>query len=435
MKKIWNRTWTPVGSIMAVLPLVMLGCASEAPTAQSHDEKFASAQQDLCAAGGLVSDDADYVAAAGELVNWTASASCQLANPQYEFWWQRPGEGWLLLQPWSTANTYAWDTTGAAEGTYNWQVWVREAGSQEVLETWAGHGFTVSNGACATVTTTTTPNGHGAPGAPVAIASGADCTNAEYEVWHQPPNGAWEVLQPYATASTYNWNTTGAVTGDHLFEVWIRKAGTQSTYDAYNYFSYHVDAPCSAVSESFDPPGPASIGDDIKVTAAGSCDSDAEYKFWILPANGAFTMVQDWSPSNTYSWDTTGLTPGDYSFQTWVRSAGSSGSYEAWTGHTYTLAAACDTATIDLSPSSPAQAGTIVTVSGGASTCPAPTYQFWLLSPSGSFQSVQAYGVGSSYRWDTTGLTPGDYSFQVWARQSGSNASFQTWAGKTFTVQ
>lgn len=435
MKKIWNQAWSPAGPILAALPFLIMGCALETPTNAPQDEDVTSAKEDLCSAGGLVSDDADYIAAAGELVNWTATASCQLANPEFEYWWQPPGSSWLLLQPWSTSNTYAWDTTGAAEGTYNWQVWVREAGSQEVFETWAGHDFTVSNGACTTVTSTTSPSGHSAAGTTVSVASQSDCSNAEYEVWHQPPSGAWEVLQQFSSPSTYNWDTSGAPTGDHLFQVWIRKGGTQSTFDAYDYFTYHIDGPCSAVSESFDPPSPASIGDQIKVTATGTCDSGAEYKFWVLPPGGAFTMVQDWSSTNTYNWDTTGLATGDYSFQTWVRSAGSSGSFEAWTGHTYTLAAACDSATISLSPTGPAPAGTTVTLTGGATTCPSPTFEFWLLSPAGSFQTVQPYGSGSTYTWDTTGLAPGDYSFQVWARQNGSNASFQTWAGQTFTVQ
>ena len=38
---------------------------------------------------------------------------------------------------------------------------------------------------------------------------------------------------------------------------------------------------------------------------------------------------------------------------------------------------------------------------------------------------LQGYGAGSTVTWNTTGLAPGTYLFDVWVRQSGSTAQYE----------
>ncbi|HEV3193300.1 MAG TPA: S53 family peptidase, partial [Polyangiaceae bacterium] len=65
---------------------------------------------------------------AGTPVTLTAGSST-CGNPQYEFWERSPGGNWNVVQSWSSNSSYTWNTTGLADGTYGWQVYVREASS------------------------------------------------------------------------------------------------------------------------------------------------------------------------------------------------------------------------------------------------------------------------------------------------------------------
>lgn len=59
-----------------------------------------------------------------------AAAGCQHANPLYQFW-LRPATSstWQMVQAYSTSATYDWNSTGAAQGTVYFGVWVKDANS------------------------------------------------------------------------------------------------------------------------------------------------------------------------------------------------------------------------------------------------------------------------------------------------------------------
>jgi cell wall-associated protease len=67
----------------------------------------------------------------------------------------------------------------------------------------------------------------------------------------------------------------------------------------------------------------------------------------------------------------------------------------------------------------------VVTLSGTASGCPNPQYQFWIQPPGGGWTILQAYGTASSVSWNTTGQVTGTYYFDIWVRQSGSSAGWE----------
>jgi len=89
------------------------------------------------------------------------------------------------------------------------------------------------------------------------------------------------------------------------------------------------------------------------------------------------------------------------------------------------------------SPDSPQQVGTAVTFSATASGCPNPVYQFWTQAPGGAWTILQAYSTASSVSWNTTGLSAGIYSLDVWVKQSGSSASWEAHLSPnpTYTLQ
>jgi hypothetical protein len=81
---------------------------------------------------------------------------------------------------------------------------------------------------------------------------------------------------------------------------------------------------------------------------------------------------------------------------------------------------------ISTSPAPLQHPGTTIQITGLASSCSKPHYQFWKLVPgSSSWQLAQPYSIGTpTYSWSATGQVVGTYSFMVWAidTQSGGAA-------------
>jgi photosystem II stability/assembly factor-like uncharacterized protein len=65
----------------------------------------------------------------GMPVKFTGSAS-GCANPLYQFWLLAPGSStWQIMQAYSSATSFTWDTTGWPRGNYIYTVWVRDVSS------------------------------------------------------------------------------------------------------------------------------------------------------------------------------------------------------------------------------------------------------------------------------------------------------------------
>jgi hypothetical protein len=122
----------------------------------------------------------------------------------------------------------------------------------------------------------------------------------------------------------------------------------------------------------------------------------------------------------------------------WAKDSASTSSYDAFNANTYyTLTSQpCASVGVSAAPSSPAMIGTAVTITGAASGCSTPSYEFWILYPgSGTWQLARAYSTSATYSWVTTGLAAGTYRFSVWARDATSSASYDAWnASQYFTL-
>ncbi|MFZ5893973.1 MAG: RCC1 domain-containing protein [Myxococcota bacterium] len=343
-------------SIAFAIAGVLSACGSS-----SEAESVGSAAGNLCTGGALVSNISNYSASPGTQVTWTGSANCQFANPEYQFWRQSTGGVWSIVQAWSTSNTYNWDTTGFADGTYNWQVWVREAGSTAAWETYYGRPFQLlTGGPCSSVTSTPTPRNSATVGTTVQISNSANCntSTATYQIWHLAPGGTWQILQPYSTTATFNWDTTGAPLGNHQFQIWVRAQGLQTAYDAYTGFGFTVTATaCTGATISANPASPQAAGTPVTISATAATCSTPTYQFWMMPPGGAWTMVQDFSTTSSYNWDTSSGAAGAYSFQVWIRQQGTTNvSYETYAGLNY-------------STSGSATGGVSLVTSGGYHSC------------------------------------------------------------------
>jgi IPT/TIG domain len=295
---------------------------------------------------------------------------------------------------------------------------------------------------CTSVTETAAPPTTSPSGTTVtftAVASG--CALPLYQFWILAPGSTtWTILQAYSSTSTATWNTLGLLAGIYHYTVWARdtsSAGTQSnnlgSFDAaFQVAAYTLTAtPCTAVAESVSPSSPQASGVTITFSAVAATCPHPLYQFWLLaPGSTTWTIVQAYSASASFVWDTTGSIAGVYHYTVWVRDSGSAGMscnnlgcFDAFSPSTaYTLTTVpCTSVTESVSPSSPRPVGTVVTFTAVASTCPHPLYQFWILAPGSTTWTIgQAYSTTATFNWNTTGLVAGTYTYTVWARDSGS---------------
>ena len=383
--------------------------------------------------------------AAGITVTFTASAS-GCANPLYEFWILRPGSQWQIVQSYSSSRTFSWNTTGLAGGTYLYTVWARDAGSPGTScgslgceDTYfPGTAFSLTSQACTSVTESAAPASPQLAGTTVTFtASASGCPQPLYQFWILAPGYQWKVGQAYSSTATFSWSTTGLAPGSYLYTVWARDSSSPGTScgslgceDAYfPGTAYNLTSPCASATESAAPASPQLSGTTVTFTAASTGCPQPLYQFWILAPGHAWQIVQAYSGSATFSWNTTGLAPGSYLYTVWARDAsspgtscGSLGCEDAYfPGTTYSLTGqACSSVTESAAPGSPQHPGTTVTLTAAASGCPHPLYQFWILAPGHAWQVVQAYSSTATFSWTTTGLAPGSYLYTVWARDSSS---------------
>jgi spore germination protein YaaH len=186
-------------------------------------------------------------------------------------------------------------------------------------------------------------------------------------------------------------------------------------------------AGCAGVSVSQVPASPQATGAQIRVTGAASGCPNPLYEFWILPPGGSWALAQAYSSSPTFNWTTSGLPAGSYRFSVWARDASSPGTfgnspnrYDAFSAFQYLLTHGCSAMSASASPASTASVGTPVSITGSATGCSNPLYEFWILPPGGPWVLAQAYSSSPTFNWTTSGLPAGSYRFSVWARDASS---------------
>jgi len=274
-------------------------------------------------------------AESGTQVTFTATTS-GCANPRYEFWARWQGYStWQLLQGYSTNNVYQWNSKGAAAGTEYIGVWVKDAGSS--TSTFDGNAsipYTVTTKACTSVTLSASPTGfqNQQSGTQFTITAAGTCPDANpvYEFWALWQfSHTWQLLQSYSTNPVYLWNSSGATPGSEWFGVWVKDAASPtSTFDANASISLTVTPPvCAQVSfTSISPPATAVHGTGVQVVfnAAGyGCPNpNPLFEYWMLPqGSSTWQLLQAYSTSSTYTWNTNGAPAGTEQFSVWIRDA------------------------------------------------------------------------------------------------------------------
>jgi glucose/arabinose dehydrogenase len=268
---------------------------------------------------------------AGSPVNWTASASGGIGPYSYKFWLY-DGSTWKLGRDWGASTSFAWSSP--SQGTYFLQVWARNAGSSAEYDAWRGAGpFDVTAPAPLSATSLTADRVFPlAAGTPVTWSGLASGGSGPYTYKFFVFNGSsWSIGQDWSPFSTWTWVPPSS--GSYFFQMWVRNAGSANPFDAWvgaGPAAIGASQPLSVTSLLMSPMVPVMVGapTTIAAVAAGGL-GPYTYKFFVHDGSG-WSVGQDWSAASTFSWIPP--TTGSYSFQVWVRNAGSATAFDAWRG-------------------------------------------------------------------------------------------------------
>jgi hypothetical protein len=281
----------------------------------------------------------------GTPVVFTATASGGSGNYEYQFWLKISTAGTMTkMRDYASTAAWTWDTTGVTPGMYYVQVRARNAGSTSFYDKIMTLVYKINPPSATGLIVTPAPatGVTGTPAVFTAAASGGT-GSYEYEFW-RAINGILTRVQTYSTTNTWTWDTTG-VTGAFLVQVRARSAGSTAAYDVVKGVNYTVNPPAAtAVTLTPSPASPKVQGTAVTFTAQGSGGSgDYEYQFWRRrntdPVEPTMVLVRDYSATNTWTWDTTGATPGTYYVQARVRSRGTTAAYDKVMTINYTITA------------------------------------------------------------------------------------------------
>jgi len=289
----------------------------------------------------------------GGNVTETGSASCTGGYgynygtggpPLFRFWEFDPGSRWSMVQDYSLTNTHVWNTTGLPNGDYRLEVDVRsqDEPSSVAYDTVANITYHIGPPPCANAGLAVAPaSGTGGTGGSVVMTgSSTGCPNPVYRFWIQDPGSRWSMSQDYSATTTHTWGPVGTYhVGQYNMEVDVRDASETVAYDVVKNITYNLVG-CTGATITGAPPTTAPTGAaDVTLTATATCPAGATptYRFWIMDAGSRWSMVQDFSTSNTYTWAKGNQRIGVAHIEVDVRDQGSFDTYEfATQGQTYT---------------------------------------------------------------------------------------------------
>jgi hypothetical protein len=306
----------------------------------------ASSSSSACGTPALIATPAPPQQSGTQVTLTATTSGCP--NPLYEFWARWQGSStWQLLQGYSNSNVYRWNSAGAAAGTEQFGIWVKDVGSAtSTFDANSSIPYSVTTATCASVAVTAAPTSPQRSGTQVTITGNASgCTNSQYAFWARwQGSSVWQLLRGYSSTSTYVWNSTGAAAGTEYFGVWVKDASSStSSFDANASIPYSVTTPaCASVTISA---APTSVtrgsGTHVTITgaASGCPNANPRYEFWMRAASqSTWQLIQGYGTSATYDWNSTGAPAGTVYFGVWAKDTASpTGTFDANTSTPVTV--------------------------------------------------------------------------------------------------
>jgi hypothetical protein len=404
------------------------------PEGQSSLTTNASIPGAGCATAGFTASPPSPQPVGTSITVTARSTGCN--TPEYAFWLRLPDGTWLRERDYARAATWTLNTAALSPGSYELGIWARQVSSSRSNDAYAFAGFQLGGSACLSASLTpgaAPPRPSGTVVTFTAASSG--CSSPQYRFWILPPGGSWTSVQPYGAGTTWAFDSSKYGSGNFQVGVWVRQAGSTSSYDAFYVTSYWIQSGAGCVVSGLTPSvaSPQAVGAPVTFTPQQSGCTN-QYRFWLLPPGGSWRVMQDYGAGATWAWNTAGYAPGTYEVGVWEGRSSAPGAYESYAITSFTLEVpTCTSASLSSDLSGPQPPGATITFTATSTGCASPQYEFWLLAPNGAWTMKHAYG-GATWSWNTTGLAPGTYQVGVWARQAGSAASYDAYYIGTYRV-
>lgn len=285
-----------------------------------------------------VRSDVTFPVLTSTAITWTVRPKGGTAGPlQFQFWrYSAKTAQWTMVRDYSTSKTYSWVPAWGDEGQYNLQVLARNAGSTAASDAAVSTGtFQIDRAPMQLSADKLFPL---APGTTATIraeaASGG--TTLEYQFWlYNQGTGTWTNARPYHTSQTYAWTPT--TVGTYAFQVWARRVGSTEQYETWRSTNLLEvsQTPAKLEQLTVSTTLPAKAGTTITWTAhaSGGTAGPVQYAFYLYTEGIGWSLLKAYSSSNSVSWTPTAA--GTYAIQAWVRSAGSTATYESFKSSGY----------------------------------------------------------------------------------------------------
>jgi hypothetical protein len=424
--------------------------------------------------------DVALPAPAGTTITWTAAARGGVYLLEYQFVLYSSAAGlWQIVRDWSTESTWLQVTTPADEGDIVVVVLVRSGsgGGAEARAEAYGHisapagsfvmASTISGGRLPAVSRETYAGGWipiGTENGLTVSAFPAGHLPGGFYAWMRMPDGGTPGVGAYDNAkgepdpvadvpglwtSECSSSSTGSfrifqlepgpTPGESRLGADIRqRCGTESTelfaavrinssVPLFNMFPIVTNAPAIV--------GPGTV---VTWTAAASSGTGpVEYRFIRYDLQqGTWTLVRDWASDPHYRWIPTLDDVAWYAVQVWARTAGSTVAYEDWRNSDTLVVAPMPLTVHDLQwDAARARAGeplTLEAIAGGGTGD--LEYRFVKFERTvGRWTLIREYAPSNRVDW--TPEAAGDYDIQVWVREVGSVAAYDTWRGEPLGVK
>ena len=386
----------------------------------------------------------------GASVSLSASATCTAGEAEYAFVGKDPLQGWVWICGYGTSPC-TWATNTAGPGQWEIQAWARAIAHPEMsYEGWQAiqplYTIAADTGTCSSVTAQNAPVTSASIGTSVTVTGAATCDAgavAEYTVVAGDPHGHWSELCPWQTSPTCVWDTTGALPGDWMVQIWARRWGSGSYYDSYvdDPYTLFLSGTCTPTALSADPADQQDVGTDVTLTAAADCTAGAaQYRFVAGDPGGAWSELCGWQDGTNCTWHTNGATPGNWSVQVWTRMKGKTNAYDGYRDLAYKLVTAGDCAgalTAEPTPAAQQTTGGNVSIVATPTCTVGATPQFYFVGmrPDNSwFELCPGWRSSDTCVWNTTGEPTGAYVLQVWVRKIGSPDPLENYFSFAYAV-
>jgi len=367
----------------------------------------------------------------------------------YEYWFVMSSNGgvsYSTVRPYSSSPTFTWDTSTANAGSYIIVVYVRNAGSPAVMEAKTSMTYSVVTAPPASgVTLTASPASPQFKGTQVTLTAAGQGGSGSYEYKFTISSDGgitYSTLRTYSTSSSFTWDTSTVNAGSHIIVAYVRNAGSSALVEAKSSLTYSIvsASPATGVTLTATPPSPQVKGTQVTLTAAGKGGSGSyEYKYIISSDGGVtYSTLSAYSPSSTFTWDTSAVSAGNYVIVVYVRNAGSPALMEAKNSLTYSVVTTppATGVTFTASPASPQVKGTKVTLSasgqGGSGTY---EYKYGISTDGGAtYTALTPYSLTSTFTWDTSTVNAGSYILRAYVRNAGSPALVEASRTMSYSV-